>query len=155
MDKKQVAIVGAGISGLLACKYCLSKGFKPIVFDFEPDIGGVWSKAMKTTRLQAAKAFYHFLDFPWPNSVTNHFPTQQQMMDYLHSYAKHFGLMPHIKLNTRVKGISYDGGLASDTWSLWNGIGKTFPPVGKWNVIAEDIQTTTTQVYIVFRFFIT
>ncbi|PWA45759.1 dimethylaniline monooxygenase, N-oxide-forming [Artemisia annua] len=149
MDKKQVAIVGAGISGLLACKYCLSKGFKPIVFDFEPDIGGVWSKAMKTTRLQAAKAFYHFLDFQWPDSVTNHFPTQQQMMDYLHSYAKHFGLMPHIKLNTRVKGISYEGGLASDTWSLWNGIGKTFPPVGKWNVIAEDIQTTTTQVYMV------
>ncbi|XP_071693104.1 probable flavin-containing monooxygenase 1 [Rutidosis leptorrhynchoides] len=145
MDNKQVAIIGAGISGLLACKYCLSKGFNPIVFDFESDIGGVWAKTIKTTRLQAPKALYQFSDFPWPDSVTDHFPTQQQMLDYFRSYATHFNLMPHIKLNSRVLGISYDGP-DSDKWLLWNGTGETFPTQGKWNVNVEDTRTATTKV---------
>ncbi|KAD3642126.1 hypothetical protein E3N88_31350 [Mikania micrantha] len=148
MDKKQVAIVGAGISGLLACKYCLSKGFKPIVFDFEAGIGGVWLKTIKTTRLQEHKASYQFSDFPWPESV-DHFPTQQQVLQYIRSYATHFDLMPHIKLQTRVQGISYDGPW-SEKWSLWNGTGETFPSEGKWNVTVNDTRSSATQVYMVF-----
>ncbi|KAM0002639.1 putative flavin-containing monooxygenase [Helianthus debilis subsp. tardiflorus] len=134
MDKKQVVIVGAGISGLLACKYCLSKGFNPTVFDLESDIGGVWVKTIKTTRLQAPKPLYQFSDFPWPESVVDVFPTQQQMLEYLHSYATHFDLMPHIKLQSRVNSISY-GGPSSQTWSLWNGTGEAFSSKGKWNVV--------------------
>ncbi|KAI3824867.1 hypothetical protein L1987_06339 [Smallanthus sonchifolius] len=148
MDKKQVAIVGAGVSGLLACKYCLSKAFYPIVFDTEPDIGGVWAKTIKTTTLQSPKTFYQFSDFPWPTSVTDVFPTGQQIRDYLLSYATHFDLIPHIRFHSRVKGISYDGP-SSETWSLWNGTGEPFPPEGKWNVTVESTQTATTQVYTV------
>ncbi|KAK1437837.1 hypothetical protein QVD17_03637 [Tagetes erecta] len=136
MDKKQVAIVGARVSGLLTCKYCIAKGFNPIVFDLEPDIDGVWLKTMKTTRLQAPKALYQFSDFPWPDSVFDHFPTQQQMLQYFHSYAAHFQLMPHIKLQSRVNSISYD-------------TGETFESNGKWNVTVNDIRTGDTKVYIV------
>ncbi|KAI3812124.1 hypothetical protein L1987_16830 [Smallanthus sonchifolius] len=148
MEKKQIAIIGAGISGLLACKYCLSKGFDPIVFEFESDVGGVWIKTIKTTRLQLPKVMYQFSDFPWPPSITDVFPNQQQVLDYIRSYATHFNLMPHIKFHSRVKGITYDGP-SSDTWSLWNGTGEAFPPQGKWNVTVENTQTATTQVYTV------
>ncbi|KAJ0737434.1 putative flavin-containing monooxygenase [Helianthus annuus] len=148
MEKKQIAIIGAGIGGLLACKYCLSKGFNPIVFDFGSEIGGVWARTIKTTRLQIPKAFYQFSDFPWPASVTDEFPTQQEMIDYIRSYANHFNLMPHIKFHSLVKGISYDGP-SSDAWSVWNGTGEAFPPEGKWNVTVEDTKTATTKVYTV------
>ncbi|XP_076906754.1 putative flavin-containing monooxygenase 1 [Bidens hawaiensis] len=148
MDNKQIAIIGAGIGGLLACKYCLSKGFNPIVFDFGSEIGGIWARTLKTTRLQIPKATYQFSDFPWPPSVTDDFPTQQEMINYIRSYANHFNLMPHIKLRSLVKGISYDGP-SSDAWSLWNGTGEVFPPEGKWNVTVENTQTTTTRVYTV------
>ncbi|GJU68524.1 N-oxide-forming dimethylaniline monooxygenase [Tanacetum coccineum] len=148
MDKKQVAIIGAGISGLVACKYCLSKGFQPVVFESESDIGGVWAKTIKTTTLQQPKTMYQFSDFPWPSTVTDVFPTQQQIHDYLHSYAKHFDLAPYIKLHSKVKGISYDGPW-SEKWSLWNGTGEAFPPQGKWNVTVENTQSSTTQVYTV------
>ncbi|XP_076938895.1 putative flavin-containing monooxygenase 1, partial [Bidens hawaiensis] len=146
MDKKQkqVAIIGAGVSGLLACKYCLSKGFNPTVFDLESDIGGVWVKTIKTTRLQAPKALYQFSDFPWPESLVEDFPTQQEVLEYLHSYATHFELLPHIKLQSRVENISYDGPW-SETWALWNGTGETFPSEGKWNVTVHDIRTNTTK----------
>ena len=145
MEKKQVAVVGAGISGLLACKYCLSKGFNPIVFELESDIGGVWNKTIKTTRLQTPKLVFQFSDFPWPLSVTDDFPTHQQMLDYFRSYAIHFDLIPHIKLHSRVKGISYDGP-SSQAWSLWNGIGEMSSTKGKWNVSVTDTRTATTQV---------
>lgn len=148
MEKKQIAIVGAGIAGLIACKYCHSKGYNPIVFDMEPSIGGVWAKTIKTTRLQVPKAMYQFTDFPWPASVTDEFPTQREMIDYIRSYATHFNLMPHIKFHSRVKGIDYDGP-SSDVWSLWNGTGEAFPPEGKWNVTVENTQTATTKVYAV------
>nr|XP_043607432.1 probable flavin-containing monooxygenase 1 [Erigeron canadensis] len=146
MDKKQVAIVGAGISGLLACKYCLSNGFDPTVFESESDIGGVWAKTIKTTRLQSPKSLYQFSDFPWPDSVPDVFPTQQQILDYIRSYANHFDLLPHIKFDSRVKGINYVGPY-SETWSLWNGNGEPFPPQGKWNVTVENTENATIQVY--------
>ncbi|XP_071703793.1 probable flavin-containing monooxygenase 1 [Rutidosis leptorrhynchoides] len=146
MQKKQIAIVGAGISGLLACKYCLSKGFNPIVFDSESEIGGVWIKTIETTRLQLPKPFFQFSDFPWPESVIDEFPTQQQTLDYIRSYATHFDLIPRIKLQSRVTGISYDGPVL-DTSTLWNGTGEPFPAHGKWSVTFENTKTGTTQIY--------
>ncbi|EEF35126.1 probable flavin-containing monooxygenase 1 [Ricinus communis] len=147
--EKQIAIIGAGISGLAACKYTLSKGFKPIVFEARSSIGGVWAKTIKTCCLQTPKQEYQFSDFPWPDSVTDDFPTQQQVMDYLHSYAKHFDLLKHIKFNTRVIGIDYEGPLDEEmeSWSLWGGNGEAFSSRGKWNIEVQDNQTLSTEVY--------
>nr|GEV09396.1 probable flavin-containing monooxygenase 1 [Tanacetum cinerariifolium] len=56
--------------------------------------------------------------------------------------------MQHIRLNSKVKGISYDGP-SSEAWELWNGTGETFPLDGKWNVSVDDTRNATTQVYTV------
>lgn len=142
--ERQVAIIGAGISGLLACKYVLSKGFKPIVFESRSGIGGVWTKTIETTKLQTPKPLFQFSDFPWPSSVTEIFPDQNQVFDYIESYARHFDLIKHIKFNTNVCSIEYQG--ASDEemgcWTLWGGHGEAFSSNGKWKLLVE---TTTTQ----------
>ncbi|KAL6214135.1 hypothetical protein ACLB2K_013573 [Fragaria x ananassa] len=150
MDKK-VAIVGAGISGLLACKYTLSKGFRPIVFESTSTIGGVWTKTVETTKLQTPKAFYQFSDFPWPSSVTEDHPNQNQVLEYLGSYALHFDLVKHIKFNTKVCGIEYEGPSEEEmqSWSSWGGTGEPFRSDGKWKVIVEQKQSLSTEVHVV------
>ncbi|XP_023751289.1 probable flavin-containing monooxygenase 1 [Lactuca sativa] len=147
MEKKQVVIIGAGISGLVACKYCLSKGFDPIVFESDGDIGGVWTKTIRTTKLQTFKGMYQFSDFPWPSSVIDDYPTQDQVLSYLRSYATHFDLMKHIRFHSGVKEIDFHGE-SSHMWSHWNGINQTFPQ-GKWKVTVEtsQSQTPSTKVY--------
>ncbi|XP_050206717.2 probable flavin-containing monooxygenase 1 [Mercurialis annua] len=145
--EKQIAIIGGGISGLAACKYSLSKGFKPIVFEAKNEIGGVWAKTIKTCCLQTPKQDYQFSDFPWPDSVQE-FPTQQQVMDYLHSYAQHFDLLKHIKFNTKVVSIDYEGSSEEEmkSWSLWGSNGEAFSSNGKWNVQVQHNETLFTQV---------
>ncbi|RVW96645.1 putative flavin-containing monooxygenase 1 [Vitis vinifera] len=147
--ERKVAIIGAGISGLLACKYTLSKGFTPVVFESRSSIGGVWRKTLETTKLQTPKPFYQFSDFPWPSSVKEEFPNQFQLFDYLQSYARHFDLLRHIKFNSKVVSIEYEG--ASDeemqAWELWGGNGEPFSSKGKWNLTVTDTQILSTEVY--------
>ncbi|XP_048337307.2 probable flavin-containing monooxygenase 1 [Ziziphus jujuba] len=149
--ERKVAIVGAGTSGLLACKYALSRGFKPIVFESRGGIGGVWIKTVETTKLQTPKPVYQFSDFPWPASVTEDFPNQHQVFDYIESYARHFDLLKHIKFNTKVLGIEYEGPSEEEMqcWSLWGGNGEPFSSNGKWRIQVQDTQLTSTddQVY--------
>ncbi|MBA0751067.1 hypothetical protein Gogos_002435 [Gossypium gossypioides] len=148
MDRK-VAIIGAGISGLLACKYTLSKGFHPIVFESQSTVGGVWTKTVETTKLQTPKPVYQFSDFPWPESVSEDFPDGQKVFDYVNGYAKHFDLVKHIKFNTKVVGIEFEGPNDEEiqAWSLWGGNGEPFGSKGKWKVVVEDLVTLSTEIY--------
>ncbi|KAJ4715866.1 Flavin-containing monooxygenase [Melia azedarach] len=151
MEKKQIAIIGAGISGLLACKYTLSKGFNPIVFETQSSTGGVWTKTLSTTKLQTPRSSYQFSDFPWPSSVTREFPTHDQVLDYVRSYAYHFDLVKHIKFNAKVVGIEFRGFSDEEmkSWKLWNGNGMPFGSHGKWKVLVKDLKNYSTQLYTV------
>ncbi|KAF5449071.1 hypothetical protein F2P56_029555 [Juglans regia] len=147
--ERPVAIIGAGISGLLACKYTLSKGFHPIVFEAKSSIGGVWTKTVETTKLQTPKPAYQFSDFPWPSSVKEDFPDQHQVLDYIQSYARHFDLLRHVKFNTKVVSIEYDGPSDEEmhSGSMWRSAGEPFSSKGKWKIVAGDALGLLTEVY--------
>ncbi|CAN1770726.1 Probable flavin-containing monooxygenase 1 [Linum perenne] len=149
-DQKQIAIIGAGISGLLACKYALSKNFHPIVFESRSDVGGLWTSTLSTTKLQTPKPIFQFSDFPWPESVTEDFPTHDKVLDYLKSYSNHFNLNKYIQLNTRVVRINYRGVPDDEieAWSSWGGNGDAFSSRGKWEVeVSRNGSSDETEVY--------
>ncbi|XP_037495192.1 probable flavin-containing monooxygenase 1 [Jatropha curcas] len=147
--EKRVAIIGAGLSGLLACKYILNKGFKPTVFEEEARIGGVWAKTMESTRLQNIREGYQFSDFPWPSTVKDLHPNHIQVIEYLEAYADFFKILPCIKFNSKVIGIDYVGESFQEmeSWDLWGGNGKAFGSKGKWHIKVQETNNCRLEEY--------
>ncbi|KAL8141008.1 hypothetical protein V2J09_007029 [Rumex salicifolius] len=142
---KKMGIVGSGISGLLACKHLVEKGFDPVVFEAKGSIGGVWaSQTIDSTKLQTPKSYYQFSDFPWPTSVQDDFPHHTNVLDYLTSYALHFNLFPYIKFNSNVVSIDYKTDPKTQTQTeFW----EPFLVSPRWNVLVQDTCTNIIKVY--------
>ena len=104
-----VTIIGAGWSGLLACKYMLEEGLTVTVLERRATIGGVWqysddpnvTSVMRSTQCTSSITVTEMSDFPMPDEF-NTFPTHSEIVAYLDSYADHFKLRPHIHLNVKV-----------------------------------------------------
>ena len=91
--KRRMCIIGVGMSGLVATK-CL---------------WNMWRETFGSIRVKTPRHEYQFTDFPWPNHVTSQHPTHSEVMDYFQSYVVHFGLLDHIRFNSKVVKIRYIG----------------------------------------------
>lgn len=143
MEKKRVVIVGAGVSGLAACKQLLDLGFRPTVFEADTVLGGVWAHVPDCTALQTPRPLYQYSDFPWPEEVTEVFPDHRQVKAYLNAYAGHFGVFDCIRFGHRVVAMDYDGvgEEAMAAWDEWAGNGKAFGNGGgEWRLNVADAE---------------
>ncbi|XP_019195181.1 PREDICTED: probable flavin-containing monooxygenase 1 [Ipomoea nil] len=137
MEEKRIGIVGAGISGLLACKHAMEKGFTPTIFEAKNGVGGVWSETIASTRLQTPKDHYTFSDFPWPDSVTDTFPDHDQVLDYIVSYAVRYNILPQIRFNSKVVSIHYHHGNEEKDVLCRKA---AFSSKGKWSVVVQNVR---------------
>jgi len=139
--KKRVAIVGAGPSGLAACKHALAKGLRPVVFESGTAVGGVWNRTLASTRLQTPASAYRFSDFPWPPASADDeglsFPRHDQVAEYMTAYARRFGVLERVRFGCRVLGASYVGATEQEVaaWERWSGNGEAFGDgTGEWHL---------------------
>lgn len=102
-----VCIIGAGVAGLVTAKVLKEDGFEVTIFEKDSTPGGVWvpSRAYPGLRTNNPRETYAFSDYAYPEG-TEDFPTATRIMEYLTSYAKHFGLTQHLRLSTEVISVS-------------------------------------------------
>ncbi|CAM0952864.1 unnamed protein product [Alopecurus aequalis] len=151
---KRVAVVGAGTSGLAACKHLLARGFRPVVFEAGDSVGGQWTRTLASTRLQSPTAAYRYSDFPWPDSA-DAFPRHDQVVDYLAAYARRFGVDECVRFRSTVVAAEYVGAEpedAADRWERWAGNGEAFGDgTGVWHLTVHQHGVgetdSTTQVH--------
>jgi len=90
-DGPTVGIVGGGISGIAYAHVLRKNGFRPVVFEKAPRVGGVWAVAYPGVTLQNVDFHYHLSDVPWPAKPEFH-PTRDQITAYWEHAVKTLGL---------------------------------------------------------------
>lgn len=110
-EKKRVAIIGAGESGLVAAKYCKENGLLPVIFDRANSLGGLWGSSQTNHTAIYPGLTANISTFTMTFSDHSHraipsiIPDQSTIYQYFCDYAMNFGLMPHLRLNTTVNGV--------------------------------------------------
>lgn len=117
--KQNIAIIGAGLSGLVTAKTLLEYGHEVTVFEKENEVGGVWSPCRHYPGLttQNTRDTYAFSDYRMPKQYPE-FPSGAQMLAYLKGYVDHFGIGPHIRLQHRITAATLDERREKAQWTL-------------------------------------
>ena len=100
-SRQRIAVVGAGVSGIVTARVLGDVGFDATVFEQAADVGGVWSasRAYPGISTQDDHRSYVFSDTPMPAGVAEH-PKGAEVQTYLGDYARENGV--HVRLSTRV-----------------------------------------------------
>ncbi|MET3960839.1 cation diffusion facilitator CzcD-associated flavoprotein CzcO [Marmoricola sp. OAE513] len=127
---KNVAIIGAGISGLTTSKMLTDYGVQHTVFESSDRVGGNWafgnpnghSSAYRSLHIDTSKERLSFRDFPMPPEYPD-FPHHTQIKAYLDSYADAFSLRENIEFENGVEHATHLGnGLG---WEILDQAGAT------------------------------
>ncbi|XP_063096249.1 dimethylaniline monooxygenase [N-oxide-forming] 2 isoform X2 [Cavia porcellus] len=108
---KKVAVIGAGVSGLISLKCCVDEGLEPTCFERTEDIGGLWrfkenvedgrASIYKSVITNTSKEMSCFSDFPMPEDFPN-FLHNSKLLEYFRLFAKKFDLLKYIQFQTTV-----------------------------------------------------
>jgi hypothetical protein len=105
-----VCVIGAGVSGLTACKALDDFGVPHTCFEASDEVGGNWyfrnpngvSSAYRSLHIDISKPSSSFRDFPMPDRYPD-YPHHSHIFEWLRDYADAFDLREAIRFNTRVQ----------------------------------------------------
>jgi 4-hydroxyacetophenone monooxygenase len=112
----RVAVIGAGMSGLLAAHRLLQAGIDVEMFEKNADVGGTWlQNTYPGCRVDVASHLYCY-SFAQRDDWPQHFSTQPELLDYFREFANDSGLGAVIRFSTTVDALMFDEESAS--WSV-------------------------------------
>jgi dimethylaniline monooxygenase (N-oxide forming) len=108
----EICVIGAGISGLVMCKYLKDNHLDFICYEAGSSIGGLWNhesdanygSIYQSLHLNSSKNTTQFKDFPMPDDYP-HYPGHWQFLQYIKAYASKFELNNKIQLNSKVTSV--------------------------------------------------
>jgi 4-hydroxyacetophenone monooxygenase len=103
----RVAIIGAGMSGLLVAHRLQQAGIPFVILEKNTEVGGTWyENSYPGCRVDNPNHNYSY-SFAQRHDWPLHFSTQSVLLDYLRRCADEFGLREHIRFNTEVVSASW------------------------------------------------
>jgi cation diffusion facilitator CzcD-associated flavoprotein CzcO len=119
----EVAIIGAGFSGIgMACRL-LERGIDEIVvIERAHEVGGTWrDNVYPGAACDIPSDLYSFSFAPNPD-WTHRYPSQPELLAYLHDVADRFGVTPKIRFGTELERASWSD--ADSEWHLSTSTGE-------------------------------
>ncbi|KAK4353987.1 hypothetical protein RND71_026181 [Anisodus tanguticus] len=123
---RKVAVIGAGVAGLVTARELQREGHQVIVFEKSNQLGGLWvynprietdplgldpnreiicSSLYKSLRTNLPRQLMSFSDYPFKgtkNGKMLNFPGHEEVLKFLNEFAKDFGITELIRFNTEV-----------------------------------------------------
>lgn len=102
-----VAIIGAGPSGLVIAKQFAATNANFKVYEQNARVGGIWnidapnSPMYESAHFISSRTLSAFPGFPMPSSYPD-YPNHKQLLDYIESYAAKYQLHQHISFNAPI-----------------------------------------------------
>ena len=110
----RVAVIGAGMSGLLAAHRLRQAGLDVVVVEKNDDVGGTWfENTYPGCRVDVANLFYSY-SFAQRADWPDHFSPQGVLLDYFRGIADDLGLRALIRFGTEVTAVELE-----DTTMAW------------------------------------
>lgn len=105
-------VIGAGLSGLAACKALLDRGVPFSCFEAGDQVGGLWvlgnrnglGAAYRSLQINTSRDRSAFSDFSMPDDYPD-YPPHALIARYLQNYAEHFGLTEKIRFSVAVNRV--------------------------------------------------
>lgn len=120
----RVAVIGAGMSGLVAAHRLRQAGLDVVVLEKNADVGGTWlENSYPGCRVDVSNHFYSYSFAPRPDWPEN-FSSQSVLLDYFRQVVDECGTRPLIRFDTEVTAIELDE--TAMTWTL-----ELLGPLGK------------------------
>jgi cation diffusion facilitator CzcD-associated flavoprotein CzcO len=119
-----VLIVGAGFSGLcMAIKLRKERRESFLLIEKGDDIGGTWHENRYPGCACDVPSHLYCFSFDLNPEWNRMYADQTEIWKYLKSCANRYGLLPHIRLRTRLRGATWDE--AKGVWHVLAGEGMT------------------------------
>ena len=118
----EVAIIGAGFSGLGAAIKLKMQGSKSfVIFERAKEVGGTWRENTYPGCACDIPSFLYSYSFePNPNWSST-FSPQEEILDYLKYCVNKYDLDPHINYNTAITKLKFNEDKGN--WSIWDNDG--------------------------------
>lgn len=105
-DQAETVIIGAGQAGLALGQQLAQRDRRFVILDALDRVGDNWRRHYDSLRLYSPACIDGLPGLPFP-APPYHYPTRDEMADYLQTYAEHFDLPVHLR--TRVDQVRPGG----------------------------------------------
>lgn len=109
MPHAEIAIIGAGFSGLGTAARLLAEGRRDfVILERAPRVGGVWRDNVYPNCACDVPAHLYALSFAPNSGWTNTYAGQPEILAYLESLVARFELAPYLRLSHAVREAAWD-----------------------------------------------